>query len=298
MNRLLVRNSYQTIAKRIRPGANKTIITGTPGIGKTLFLMYLTWKLVKAGKRVLLIYHPDTIYFDGQGGVFEFSCLPSLVDHTFWSADLWCLFDAKYKEKGDLHLFSCESCAFVLSTSPRRDFVNDFQKPPDPQFFFMPIWSQVELEAIAPYFDTRRNWRERYEILGGIPRHVFGKKNPNKLLQVACNKCSLDDCINIVGSDSEITEMSKVSHFFIHTTSLYPFTDSSLTFASQKALNLIVGQRGREVKKRIEELMESCDRNPLTTALCGYIFEPYALELLEKGGSFKCRQLVSGRKKQ
>jgi hypothetical protein len=138
LNRLLVRNSYQTIATRIRPGANKTIITGTPGIGKTLSLIYLTWKLVKAGKRVLLIYHPDTIYFDGQGGVFEFSCLPSLVDYTFWSSDLWCLFDAKYKEKGDLHLFPCESCTFVLSTSSRRDFVNDFQKPPDPQIFFMP----------------------------------------------------------------------------------------------------------------------------------------------------------------
>jgi len=127
---------------------------------------------------------------------------------------------------------------------------------------------QAELEAIAPYFDTIRNWRERYEILGGIPRHVFGKKNPNKLLQVACNKYSLDDCINIVGSDSEITEMSKVSHFLIHTTSLYPFTDSSLTFASRRAFDLIVEQRGREVKKRIEELMESCDRNPLTAALC------------------------------
>jgi hypothetical protein len=28
----------------------KTIITGTPGIGKSLFLIYLLWKLVKEGK--------------------------------------------------------------------------------------------------------------------------------------------------------------------------------------------------------------------------------------------------------
>jgi hypothetical protein len=31
--------------------------------------------------------------------------------------------------------------------------------------------------------------------------------------------------------------------------------------------------------------------------LCGYIFEPYALDLLKKGGTFDCRQLVHGNKK-
>jgi hypothetical protein len=37
--------------------------------------------------------------------------------------------------------------------------------------------------------------------------------------------------------------------------------------------------------------------NPLTAALCGYIFEPYAIELLEKGGTFKCREVVHGNKR-
>jgi hypothetical protein len=45
------------------------------------------------------------------------------------------------------------------------------------------------------------------------------------------------------------------------------------------------------------ELLESCQGNPLTAALCGYIFEPHAIELLEKGGTFKCRQLVHGNKR-
>ena len=40
--------------------------------------------------------------------------------------------------------------------------------------------------------------------------------------------------------------------------------------------------------------MVSCEGNPLTAALCGYIFEPYTLELLEKGGPFICRQLKHG----
>ena len=90
LNGLYIRESYKTIASSIQPGINKAIITGTPGIGKSLFMIYLLWKLVKAGKRVLLIYHPNTIYYDGQGGVFHChdGSLPSSNELSFWSADL------------------------------------------------------------------------------------------------------------------------------------------------------------------------------------------------------------------
>lgn len=90
LNRLFVRDCYQSIASSIKPGVNKTIIKGTPGIGKSLFLIYLLFKLVKEGKRVFFIYLPNAIYFDGKGGVFELRSIPSTVNHDFWSDDLWC----------------------------------------------------------------------------------------------------------------------------------------------------------------------------------------------------------------
>ena len=96
------RRVCQTIASSIKPGINKAIITGTPGIGKSLFMIYLLWKLVKAGKRVLLIYHPHTIYYLR---VFQFpsNALPSDIDYSFWNDDLWCLFDAKGKKEEHLN---------------------------------------------------------------------------------------------------------------------------------------------------------------------------------------------------
>ena len=111
----------------------------------------LKWKLVKAGKRVLLIYHPNTIYYDGQGGVLHWpeGSLPSSNELSFWSADLWCLFDAKGKKEEHLSAFPYEYCTFVLSTSPRREMVNDFKKPPPPQIFYMPLWNEAELTTIA-----------------------------------------------------------------------------------------------------------------------------------------------------
>lgn len=130
LKKLLLRESYRTIASKIKPGKNKTIITGTPGVGKSLFLIYLLWKLVKEGKRVLFIYDPNIIYYDGLGGVFELiNGTPSIADHIFWSKDLWCLFDAKLKSEADLKPLSREACAFVLSTSPRRDMVQEIPGP-------------------------------------------------------------------------------------------------------------------------------------------------------------------------
>ena len=177
LNNLYIRECYRTIGASILEinGIQKAIITGTPGIGKSLFLVYLLWKLIREGKRVLFIYTSFNIYYDGNGGVFQFESgrLPSDIDYSFWNADLWCLFDAKYKEKADLNRLPSELCQFILSTSPRRDMLNDFKKPPVPKIFYMPIWTMAELEAIAPLFPKAIEWRHRFEILGGIPRHVL-----------------------------------------------------------------------------------------------------------------------------
>ena len=296
LQRLYIRESYKSIASSIKPGINKSIITGTPGIGKSFFMIYLLWKLVKEGKRVLLTYHPDIIYYDGKGGVFSFSkrSLPSSNEVSFWSADLWCLFDAKSKQEGHLDAFSYTRCTFVLSTSPRREMVNDFQKPPPPQIFYMPLWNEDELAKVATAFPGVDDWKERFRILGGIPRKVLEVTNQSAiaLLEAACKQCDLDDCIKAVGLESTITDKSRVVHSLVHITSTSPFTQPSVSFASATALDIIVANKGTKAKQKMAELLESSAGNPLTASLCGYIFEPYTIELLEKGGDFTCRQLV------
>jgi hypothetical protein len=252
LNNLYIRESYRTIASCINPGINKAIITGTPGIGKSLFMFYLLWKLVKAGKRALFIYHPHTIYYDGKGSVFQFpsNALPSYMDYSFWNEDLWCLFDAKEKTPHDLGGLPYPTCTFVLSTFPRREMVNDFKKPPPPEVFYMPLWTETELETIAQCFPTAIDWHNRFKTLGGIPRHVLevARDNPTKLLQAACKLCDLDDCVKIIGLESSITEKSKIVHSLVHMKSALPFTEPSVTFASQTALAIIVEIKGKEAK--------------------------------------------------
>ena len=117
------------------------------------------------------------------------------------------------------------------------------------------------------------------------------------MLEAACTECSLDDCIKKIGINSTITEKSKVVHLSVHVTSRPPYTKSSVCYASQTALKIIVRHKGDEAKRRMSDLFASCQGNPLIAALCGYTFEPNAIALLEKGGTFMCRELVRGNKK-
>jgi hypothetical protein len=163
----------------------------------------------------------------------------------------------------------------------------------------MPVWTETELETISPCFANVIDWRDRFNILGGIPRHVLEvtQYEPTKILQAACKQCDLKDCIKVIGLDSTITDKSKVVHSLVHMTSALPFTESKVTFASQTALDIIVENKGTEAKRKMSELLASCEGNPLTATLCGYIFEPHTIDMLENGGDFRCRKLVHGNKK-
>jgi hypothetical protein len=215
---------------------------------------------VKEGKRVLFIYHPFSIYYDGKGGVFRFNLkqIPE-DDCSFWNDSLWCLFDAKNKEESHLGEFPYELCTFVISTSPQRNMVNDFKKPPVPQYFYMPLWTETELKAIAPLFPNAIDWPGRFKILGGIPRNVLEvtARAPTAMLEAACK---LNDCMNIVGLDSTITEKTpKIVHSLVHVTSAPPFTEPSVCYASQAAMEIIVRNKGLKDKVKMRKLLAACE---------------------------------------
>lgn len=195
---IFIRESYRTLSSLIQPGLlNKVIITGTPGIGKSLFLIYLLWKLVKEGKRKLFIYHPSNynnnsmiialwwlklcrwlkIYFDGQGGVFLLDTIPTSIHQSFWNESLWCVFDAKYKTHDDLNKLPIELCTFVLSNSPQQRIVNISKNLPYLKYFIC-RFTKMELKAIAPLFPhvATKQLHKRLKILGGIPRTVLEKQ--------------------------------------------------------------------------------------------------------------------------
>ncbi|CAJ0844936.1 6554_t:CDS:2, partial [Entrophospora sp. SA101] len=238
--KLYIRSSYKVIAKNALLKANPnhckySIISGTPGIGKFMFLFYILWQLVKEGKYVLFVTREPAIYFDGNS-TFEYPQYPLSSDHQFWTFDLWCLVDSK--DPTNIPGFPVDACSVILSTTPRSDFIS------------------------------------------GVPRLVLEQteQDPTSILISACKQCELEDCIKLVSIHSEITPKAKIIQTLVHLKSSPPYKDATVIYASETAMKTIA-----HTKWTYE-------------TLCGYIFEPHAIDLLEQGGTFQCQELVSGRK--
>ncbi|KAE9046797.1 hypothetical protein PR002_g1452 [Phytophthora rubi] len=202
---LYVRSSYREIAdqalKKRDPSLEKyVLVTGTAGNGKSVFLYYVLWRLMKDMKRVFFL--TEQLYFDGTS-LWEYRDLPCISD-PFWSPDLWCLVDSADPTR--IAGFPIHGCSIVLvsapAASPQRDYIHRFRKlVPVPHVFYMPVWTKEELMEIAPLFPKAKDvWEHRFECLGGIPRFVFQDifTDPYQLLLEACYGCSIDDCISPV----------------------------------------------------------------------------------------------------
>jgi hypothetical protein len=62
-------------------------------------------------------------------------------------------------------------------------------------------------------------------------------------------------------------------------------------------LDILVGTNFESGKRQLQQYIESMHRYKVMGPFCGYVFEHYTLELLEKGGQFTCRRLTHGNKK-
>ena len=180
------RNLYETASASMHPNqpSAATLFTGVPGIGKSLFLVYFIFRFL----------HDER--FEDKFFAVEFAD----------SKEYWC-----FKPTADATEFSCtlESSKFILpkpflllcdintATEPasRAKWTFIFSSPNDnrykqimkaePNFeYTMPTWSEQELLLAM---GNRSQWYDNFVLVGGVPRHVFGK-NPHKKLENVITK--------------------------------------------------------------------------------------------------------------
>lgn len=175
INKLFQRYCFKLHAEEILKGVMKSIIVGPVGVGKSMFLVYLLARLVKANKRVLFFFHPNLIYYDGERNIYELDKAPPPWHHDFWNEDLWCLYDAGSSH--DFNLLPYNRCRFVITSVPDSSNLYHYMKPPVPKIFSTEPWNGTELRAISVLFPPpafhRQNWLHRAQILGGLPRYIF-----------------------------------------------------------------------------------------------------------------------------
>ena len=174
-DKVFIRDCYSQFAEIIDSGKSINnvatctdfIITGTPGIGKTMFLAYLThWLVFVKNINVLFVKMfsaqekvPILAYFFTANGVQKVT----MEGMMKFKQDWWYLADSYPPGPSNAK-------RTVLVVSPRSthsDIVNEFQKIAE--YRYMPLWDRAELSSLEKSLGLATDWK-RFEVLNGVPR--------------------------------------------------------------------------------------------------------------------------------
>ncbi len=278
--------------------ADRYLITGTPGIGKSLFLVFLLWHLVQRKKRVLYCWDSTNVYYDGQGNCWSLLQVPPYdftdvgqPNRRFWREDLYCLYDLQNnKSPSALKDVSFQYCQFVLCSSPKRDSFGDYTKQVErDRRYYMPVWSEDEMRAIAPFYSESQDWEKLYMYLGGIPGTVFEMpltvEGAAETLKSGSEKCSFSRVKAMTADPNEVIALNALDqvHRIIHIHSVAPYHQAFVKFATDAAAQHVCLAHTASIANYWNE-MEGVD---LPEDLCGTLVGKYleirVVKLLEKG---------------
>ncbi|CAN0479039.1 unnamed protein product [Ectocarpus sp. 12 AP-2014] len=149
---------------------NDIVVTGTPGIGKSVFGYYLLYLLRLAGRTVVFEQKGNWYRFSDEGvveGRFE-----TFMDAGFLDDPAgWYLSDPEDKPREGF------TGTTVVLVSPRKDKTDQFLKQDEAYLLFMPVWSEDELlecrRIIFPHDRSDDDVRKAFEKVGGVARAVF-----------------------------------------------------------------------------------------------------------------------------
>ena len=147
-------------------------ITGTPGVGKSMFLFYILWRLANKEDTKTVILHRQmnhkNIYGFHNDGCWV---VPSSTDIRMLLDDLntWYLTDALQPQPEKVNAIT------VLVSSPAEKYYSDFFNYSSiPPHHYLPVWSLEELKHVAEsYSRSPEEVEKRFNMIGGIARYVL-----------------------------------------------------------------------------------------------------------------------------
>ncbi|RIA86762.1 hypothetical protein C1645_828796 [Glomus cerebriforme] len=305
-SQLLIRNCYlQLICQMFKNSTSQfgCVVTGTPGIGKTYFGLFLlfyirlyhsnstvVWQLANSQFGTCICFFPD-----GDVKIGHFNCFRSIINKK----ENFYLVDAQVPEG---------SCAYtILLTSPKPELFNRFIKPHGVTKYYMPIWEHDEIIILwdACYKDSRNLYGKRFtlekiEILmsmwGTIPRSVlenwddesYNKKELTRLI----NETDLEKCMKSI-NEASMTRNSASSRL-VHIHVEPNFVDSYFQFASSIICNKLINSYEHQLGNNLCDLIACNDNQSKIASYRGNLFEDFAHKQLSKGGVFRTRKLKKG----
>jgi hypothetical protein len=295
---LYIRQSYKDmfniICKNLKPKDptkrhNRMVITGTPGIGKNVFLFYIIWRLANMkGKRTVILHREMDL---GKIYVFQNDgCWTTLDDkyirHFLDNPTTWHLVDAFASQPGDT------SAVTILVTSPAGRY---YEKVVDysgsAPLHFLPTWSLEELNRAAPYYKIKPELVEsRFAKIGGVPRYVLEDDGDLEMrIKRSIGRLDLDGLPSVALSKRSKEE--EITHLIVRFEIDPTYLDFKLNIASDYVMDEIVAKHVGTREPKLRNFIDGTVVLPTMRGAYARAFEGYAHGVLSRGGKFLARSL-------
>ena len=177
---------------------DRFLVLGSPGTGKSLFHAFCLFIMLKSNAPILFVRKGWTYFC--YNGLFYKCIVPEFSKSSIMEHNIWIVYDSNAPPP----LFLDEPIV-VLVSSLRKENYKHYRKAMVQPIFYMPLWGFNELEVVYGYMKPQITLDEletRYEVAGGVPRHIFRDwdnyeedlEQAIKLLNVKClNINEIDD---------------------------------------------------------------------------------------------------------
>ncbi|KAF8133018.1 hypothetical protein EV363DRAFT_83965 [Boletus edulis] len=185
ISKILVRDEYRTALQELQtdPYARGAYVTGQPGIGKTLFLVYLLVELLGQCRKVLVHDTRGQFYAIFAENTVNFHLL---TDETPLDSDdddpesdrrIWALSDSSAGVRSPpigFWSFEDRHIRTIQATSLRKDRWHEWSKQATAKCYVMDVWTEQEITNLATLLnsDTQR-MVDLYKKWGGAPKTLL-----------------------------------------------------------------------------------------------------------------------------
>jgi hypothetical protein len=281
----------------LNPKMKYVSLTGTPGIGKSIFYLYFFQRFKKQFPSSCIV----TASFAKQRELEK--CLvfePGSIEGV------------KHKDipdiEGSIHLYDGppkvkpSDNKMVCFTSPYYSWLDGMIKAVNHVPLYLPVWTLPELCEANELLNLGLDYdtiKERILLFGGSARYCLALQNGfyNRGVQGIVRKAESIESFNAAQEClKKKVDLEDVSHQIFYYVPLYYDSlpqDFDLVFCSVSIARIVekyIQDKSEEKRKKLVDWLKGSTK---CSTLLGWLFEGYANQILGKGGYFKLRSLNS-----
>ncbi len=278
---------------------DSVLITGTPGIGKSIFYIYVLEMMKKKMKGSVIVLSSFTKQSQVKTCVIlRPGQLPARLAE---GKPIPYVENAMYLYNGIPNGVKEGEVKTVIFASPNHDFLLEHSKNETMRKYYMPLWSEREVLEAVELLELRLNYDDiQKQILrfGGSVRYILtedddfrmeGLQNQEKAMNSIKSFLDLEMCLDLKKDDNDV--IHRLFYFVPNMTSpnKYDMRLGSVHIAFAVEANL----RNADVQERLK-LFRSLQSHGQSRSTAGWLFENYCHGVLSSGINAVAKSLTAG----